>query len=209
MAELLLYLVPRKYSSLGHYIVGFGGFIIIFLGIIFSYRAYLIVLGHCCLLIGLSGTYFRKIRVFRSARKSEEKGEEKKEEKGVPGINSTFLVQKYALYAIILVGIICILIFEIPLQWRLIQRGMDYDGLLHLEGLLAGIAYRYLLGYLLLIGGLFLLYFKQRKSYRYWVADIPERYRLSKRLKCNDCGVKFTSKILECPDCKGKDILLR
>ena len=208
MADLLIYLVPRKYRSIGHILVSFGGFMIIIFGMIFAYIYYLSILGHCCLIIGLSGIYFSKTKNFRSVRKSEEK--EGIEQKSLNGINGKALPPKYVyvFYVITIVGIIFILMFQIPYEWRFIQEWMDFDGSLHLENLLSSITYIYLIGYLPLIGGLLILFFKKRKEYWYKLVDLPMGQRLTKRLKCKDCGNKFNSKTMQCPNCNGKDLKL-
>ena len=82
---------------------------------------------------------------------------------------------------------------------------MEYEGVLHLENLLTCITY-YLIDYLPLIGGLLILYFKKRKEYWYKLENLSMRYRLAKRLKCKDCGNKFKSNIMQCPECNGKKL---
>ena len=104
MADILIYLVPRKYRSIGHFLVGCGGFFIIFIMIyIFNY---INILGQCCLIIGLSGIYFSKTKNFRSVRKSEEK--EGIEQKYSNGINGKALPPKYiyVFYVITIVGLV-------------------------------------------------------------------------------------------------------
>ena len=82
---------------------------------------------------------------------------------------------------------------------------MEYEGVLHLESLLTSITY-YLIEYLPLIGSLLILYFKERKEYWQKLGNLSMRYRLAKRLKCKDCGNKFKSNIMHCPECNGKNL---
>ena len=142
VAEILFYLVPRKYRSIGHILVGFGGFMII-LGMILYYN-YLNILVHCCLIIGISGTYLRKIKYSLSDSKSEK----------FPYIK--YLLQ-YGFYVITIVGMI---IFSMLILQSLnsyiqfsIEFGYDINLLDFIMGLLYGLG-PYLVGYPLLISGL-------------------------------------------------------
>jgi hypothetical protein len=183
----LIYLIPRKYMSLGHILAGFGGFIII-LTMIF-YINYISFLGHCCLIIGLSGIYFSKTKNFRAVRKSKEK--EGIEKESLNGISGKFV---YVFYIITIVGI---LIF-------ILQRGKDI--IFYIGSFFFNLD---IIGYLLLVSGLLILYFKKRKEYWYKLENLSMKFRLARLWKCKDCGNKFTSKIMQCPECNGKDLKMR
>lgn len=198
MAEILIYLVPKKYRSIGHGFVGFGGFFIIFIMIyIFNY---INILGQCCLIIGLSGIYFSKTKNFRSVRKSEEK--EGIEQKYSNGINGKALPPKYVyiFYVITIIGVVFSFYYLFLLFTSILQGDSFFISLMLPYPMML------LIGDLLLIGGLLILYFKKRKASWYRLENLPMKYRLSKRLKCKDCGNKFKSKIMQCPNCNGKDI---
>jgi len=151
---------------------------------ILSFFNYIWILGHCCLIIGLSGIYFSKTKNFGSVKKSKE-GIVQKRSYGI-----------YVFYVITIIGIICILI-------SILQMGKN---IVYFRSL---ILTELFMGYLPLTGGLLILYFKKRKEYWYRLENLPIRYRLTKRLKCKDCGNKFKSKIMQCPECNGKDIKIR
>jgi len=191
VGELLLYLIPRKYLSIGHWLILFGGLMIIF-DMIFWFISNVIgngigmgglmyILGQSCLIIGLSGIYFSKTKNFRAVRKSEEK--EGIEQKYSNGINGKALPPKYVyvFYLITIVGIVFSFYFLIKDIFLLI-------------------------GDLLLLGGLLILYFKKRKESWYRLVNLPIRYRFAKLLKCKDCGIKFKSNIMQCPECNGQDL---
>lgn len=147
---------------------------------ILGYSEFIWILGHCCLIIGLSGIYFSKTKNFGSVRKSEEKeGIEQKRSYGI-----------YVFYVITIVGIIWILI---------LQMGKYIIYWFPLE----------LIGYLLLISGLLILYFKKKKANWYRLENLPISYRFARRWKCKDCGNKFRSNIMQCPKCNGVDLKQR
>ena len=81
MGEIFL-LLPKKYRTIGHILVGLGGFFIIFF-MIYIYD-YINIIGQVCIIVGLSGIYFSKIKNFQAVRKSEEKnGIEQKSLNGI------------------------------------------------------------------------------------------------------------------------------
>ena len=168
MAELLVYLVPKKYN--GHLALGSGILFImlstLFLSAIqFGYMNILNILGQICLIIGIFGIYYRKKRSFGSVRKSEEK--EGIEQKSLNGIEGKDLHQKntYIFYVIIIVGIGFITLFTI-----------NYLIFINTKEWLGGVrgffspygAYLFILyfGDLFLIFGLRIIYVKKKKAYK-------------------------------------------
>jgi len=170
----------------------------IILGMILYYN-YLNILVHCCLIIGISGTYLRKIKYSLSDGKSEK----------FPYIK--YLLQ-YGFYVITVVGII---IFSMLILQSLnssiqfsIEFGYDFNLLDFIDGLLMGLG-PYLAGYPLLISGFIILYFKKKKENMYRLKNLPIRYRFARSWKCRDCENKFRSNIMQCPNCDGENLKQR
>ncbi len=139
---------------------------------------YIWILGHCCLIIGLSGIYFSKTKNFGSVKKSEEKeGIEQKRSYGI-----------YVFYVITIIGIICILI-------SILQMGKY---IVYIRSL---ILTELIMGYLPLTGGLLILYFKKKKAYKYpdsnW--DI-----LKSKYSKSETNLEHEGELKTCPHCKKK-----
>lgn len=141
---LILALVPKKYDTIGHWLVGIGMTILIVIMIFFSNLIW--ILGHIFLLNGILGIYYSKTKHIGSAIKSAEK--EGIEKTSLTGEDVKVLRQNYmyVFYVIIVVGIICHFI-------QILQMGIYA---IYYIGYIPE-----LIGYSFLISGLLILYNKK------------------------------------------------
>ena len=102
---LILGLVPKKYDTIGHWLVGIG--MIILIAIMVLFIDFIWILGHIFLLNGILGIYYSKTKNIGSVRKSA--GKEGIEKTSLTKGNVKDLRQNYlyVFYVIIVVGIIC------------------------------------------------------------------------------------------------------
>ena len=185
--------------SIGHLLIGFGGFMII-VNMIYWFN-YINIFGQSCLIIGLAGIYFSKTKNFRAVRKPEVK--EGIEQEYPNGKNGKALTPKYVyiFYVITIVGVVFSFYYLFLLFSSILQGGDSF-----FISLMLPYAMMLLIGDLLLIGGLVILYFKKKKANMYRLENLPISYRLSKLWRCKDCGNNFKSKIMQCPKCNGQDL---
>jgi len=149
---LIFALVPKKYDTIGHWLVGIGMIILITIMVLFV--DFIWILGHIFLLNGILGIYYSKTKNIGSVRKSA----------GKEGIENTSLTEGnvkvsrqnyfYIFYVIIVVGIICHFI-------QILQMGsyaIYYIGYIP-----------ELIGYSFLISGLLILYNKKTGLLTYYL----------------------------------------
>jgi hypothetical protein len=201
VAEIFIYLIPRKYRTIGHFLIALGGFFIIFI-MIYMYD-YINIIGQVCIIIGLSGIYFSKTKNFRIVGESVDNS--RVEEKSLTGTEEKILPHNaiYIFYVITTVGIIFSSYFLILSFTWVLQGDSSFISFMLPYPIVL------LVGELLLIGGLFILYSKKKRDYWYRVTNLPIKYRFAQFWKCRICGNKFRSKIMKCPNCGGENLKQR